>query len=576
MIFDSLAFSRPAAPLVAACALFGAVAAGSQMELPPTTVAVVNGEAITIEDLEKSLETLHGEAETAQRSPARLERLLFKAVNDVLIGQEARVLGLHEEPPIPETLERNRRRLALSILEREEIEGPAEPGDDEVTAIFEERYRRASFHVLTAGDFEGAERILDALRAGVDIGTVAREQSIDPYREQGGLVEGVARKDLQLVIADLVFTLAPNEVAGPVQTDLGWSVVVAQSFQGPDPELFEEARPLLERLARQRRESTLRQELLAGLRSRHAVWIDRDLVDSISPVRRRDGRLTAESPGPETVVARIGDEITLSGDEYAVALERRWRTIPDEEAARAAGPIILENLINERLLLAEAYRRGYHELPAVRRALHRLETDLVVPKYLSSVLAAGVEVSEEEMRAYYEETKAGLKRPPRVQLGQITVPSLEEAESVAAALRGGSDLGWLAERHSTDGLRDKGGVKGWSVVRPGGAGLDAALLAAETGATLDPVPGDGDSWVVYKVLAREEQGVYSYEEVSGNMREAVFRREFTAVLDRFIQSARSRSEIEVREDVLAALELSGTQEVEDGSGHGGHGVHGEG
>ncbi len=258
----------------------------------------------------------------------------------------------------------------------------------------------------------------------------------------------------------------------------------------------------------------------------------------------------------------------VAADDYAAALERRWRTLPDPDAARAAAPIILDNLINQRLQLAEAYARGYHELPAVERALHRLETELVIPKYLSSVLAAGVDVSEEDKRAHYAENHELLRRPPRVRLGQITVPSREQAEAIAGALRGGSDLGWLARQQSTDGLREKGGLQDWTVVQPDGTPFNTTLLEADVGATLDPIRQD-DSWVVYQVVAREERGVFSYEEVSGNMREAVFQRKFTEVLDRFFKTARSRSEIEIREDVLAGLRLSGTQEEAADSAHGG-------
>jgi parvulin-like peptidyl-prolyl isomerase len=562
---------RPGALLLAACVLAPVAAATAPADLPPTTVAVVNGEAITLADLEKRLEDLHGEAAQAQRSPANLRRLLDRVVNDVLIGQEARVLGLHEEPPVPESIEMNRRRLVVALLEREEVSGFARPEEAEVAELFRERYRRASFRVLTAADRAGAEAILEALRRGTDVETVALEMSIDPYRETGGLVEDVARKDLQLAVADVVFRLSPNEVTGPVKTDLGWSVLVALAFTEPDPELFEKVRASLERLVRQRKATAVRQALLARLRQRHEVVVDRQLVDSVQPVRRRDGRLTAESPGAESVVARIGDQITLSGDDYAVALERRWRTIPEQEAARAAAPLILETLINERLLLAEAYARGYHERPEVQRVLHGLETQLLIPKYLESVLAAGIEVSEEEKRAYYEENRERLRRPPRLRLGQITVADREQAESIASLLRGGSDLGWLARQHSTDGLRDKGGLQDWSVVQPNGTPLNTALLEAEAGATLDPVLSE-DSYVVYQVVAREERGVFSYEEVSGNMREAVFRRKFTEVLDRFIKTARSRSQIEVREEVLAELRLSGAQEAASephGGGHGG-------
>jgi parvulin-like peptidyl-prolyl isomerase len=557
-----------AAALLLGVCLSAAAATAAEADLPPTTVAVVNGEAITLEDVEKRLEELHGEAGQGERSTARPERLLNRLVNDVLIGQEARVLGLHEESPVPETIERNRQKLALSLLERKEISGPSEPTPEEVAELFRERYRKATFRILTAADIEGAGAIVAALRDGVDVESVVAEMSIDPYAENGGLVEDVARKDLQLSVADVVFALSPKEVAGPVETDLGWSIVIAEEFGEPDPELLDEVRGRLERIVRQRKEAAGRSALVERLRQRHEVIVDRELVDSIQPVRRPDGRLTAESPGPDAVIATIGDEVTLSADDYAVALERRWRTIPEQEAARAAAPIILENLINQRLQLAEAYARGYHELPAVRRALHGLETELLIPKYLSSVLAAGLEVTEEEKRAEYERSREQLRRPPRMRFGQITVPSREQAEAIASALRGGSDLGWLARQHSTDGLREKGGLQEWRVIRADGGPISKKLLEAAPGTVLEPIQEE-DSWVVYQVVAREEQGVFSYEEVSGNMREAVFRRKFTEVLDRFLKTARSRSEIEIRQDMLAGLRLSGTQEAADEPAHGG-------
>lgn len=570
---ESPSRSWSAVLLLAGCALSVVAAAAADDNLPQTTVAVVNGEAITSQDLEKRLEDLHGAAGPTQRSAANLDRLLFRAVNDVLIGQEARILGLHEEPPVPEAIERNRRRLALSLLEQVEISDVSEPEDQEVADLFDERYSRASFHVLTAADPEVAEEMLAAMREGQEIEAVARRLSVDPYRERGGLLEDVLRKDLQFAIADVVFRLEPNEVAGPTKTDFGWSILVARDFQEPDPELFEEARPSLVRLVRRRKQDEARQLLLERLRERHPVTIDQELVDSIQPLRGSDGRFTAESPGPETAIARIGEEVAISGDEYALALEKRWKSIPEEDAARAAAPIILASLIGEAVFLAEAYRRGYDEQPAVRRALHGLETEMIIPKYLNSVLAAGIEVSEEEKRAHYEESKESLKRPPRMRLGQISVATAEEAESVAAALRAGTDLAWLAGQRSTDGLRGKGGLEDWKEIRPGDGPISRRLLEAEPGTVLEPIERE-DSWVVYKVMAREEQGTYSYEEVSGNMRDAIFKQKFTARLDRFIKTARSRSEIEIREDVLASLRLSGTQEEAPEGGHGGHGGHG--
>ena len=124
------------------------------------------------------------------------------------------------------------------------------------------------------------------------------------------------------------------------------------------------------------------------------------------------------------------------------------------------------------------------------------------------------------MRAFYEENKSQYRRPPRVQLGQITVTTEEEASGIARSLRSGSDLAWLAEQRSTDKFREKGGVQGWLDLRPGADSLTAALLEAQPGDVLDPIQQE-DAWVVYKLLDREELGIYDFEEISGTKHSAI-------------------------------------------------------
>lgn len=90
------------------------------------------------------------------------------------------------------------------------------------------------------------------------------------------------------------------------------------------------------------------------------------------------------------------------------------------------------------------------------------------------------------------------------------------------------------------------------------------------GTVLEPVGEPGD-WVVRKVLDRQEQGIYPYGEISGNLRDRVFQEKFAVALDEFIQLLRSRAEIEVNEEALRSLRIEGSQaEPEGEGGHGGH------
>jgi peptidyl-prolyl cis-trans isomerase C len=520
-------------------------------------VAVVNGERILAQDIARQLRSVHTAVAEGERSSFDLDGLMFKMVNDTLIGQEARALEMHEEPDIRRKVDAYRQRLARERLERVEVRERTQPTEEEVRQLFEQQYRRATFRVLTAYEQGGAEQLLAELRSGAEIETLAKERSVDPYRLRGGLVENLARIDLQREVAELVFSLQPGEEGGPVRTDLGWSVVRLESFSAADPAKLPDLERTLQGLVRQSKAAARREELAQELRSRHGLELRQEVVDQIEPERLADSRLIPKITDPEAVVATIGNGQRITAADYGQALLARWKGVRNEQAARAAAPIILGKLIEDKVLDAEALERGYGGLADIQQAVHAYETQLLIPRYLEEIVAADIAVTEEEKRAYYEEHRNEFHRPPRVRLGQITVGSEAEALRIAELLRKGGDLQWLAEKHSLDGYKEKGGDRGWMVPQPGAEGFQQELFEAEVGTVLEPFAAL-DNFIVLKVTGREEQGIYDLGEISGNIREAVFTMKFRLALDRFITVLRERSEIEIDEEALADLSITAT------------------
>ena len=117
-----------------------------------------------------------------------------------------------------------------------------------------------------------------------------------------------------------------------------------------------------------------------------------------------------------------------------------------------------------------------------------------------------------------------------------------------------------------------GGERGWLDLTPGDTFSDA-LLNAEPGEVLEPMGVTGN-WTVVRVNLREEQGPYPFDQVSGNVRTAVYQQKFQRFLGEFLDKLRSRSEIDVNEEALAELRITGSHEeapaVSPGHGHGGH------
>jgi hypothetical protein len=227
------------------------------------------------------------------------------------------------------------------------------------------------------------------------------------------------------------------------------------------------------------------------------------------------------------------------------------------EAARAAAPIILKGLVDRALLLAEARALGYARRPEVERRVRDHETRLLVQRYLEEVLGREIAVEADEMQTYYDAHRSEFPRPPRLRLSQITVASDEEAGRVVDQIRRGADVAWLARRQSTDRFASSGGDRGWIVPQPGTGEPNASLMTAKPGDVLGPF-GQPGNFTVIRVMAREDQGPYPFADVSGNVRSAVFGGKFRQVLDERVTRLRARARIEIREDVLASLRVSGT------------------
>ncbi|UCF66378.1 MAG: peptidyl-prolyl cis-trans isomerase [Acidobacteriota bacterium] len=541
-------------------------------EQPARLVGSVNGEPITLSRLEQRLEAMHSEVQQAERRDFDPDKLLFRVVNDMLLAQEARALEMEQEEEIRAQVARLRDELMVKALSADEVEGKATASEDETRAAFQQEYTRFTVRVLTVDDQQQAKDLRGRIEGGEQLADLAKKLSVDPYAPRGGLLESVVRRDLAPEVAQLVETAQAGQLLGPVLTDLGWTLIHIEKIEDADPEQLESVRRQIGQLVAMEKARALRKGLAERARSSHPVEIVPSVVDRLVPKRLPDGRLAPEIADEKAVAVRVGDGgISITAGEYARALLKRWSRVRGEQAARRAAPIVLSRMIEDKLLLAEAQQLGYAEKPAIIAALSAFEDQLLVQKYLEEVVASGIEIDPQSMRAYYEQHKEAFRRPARLHLAQVTVETSDQAEKMRELLANGADIAWLAKEHSIDRFAGKGGDRGWMVPEPGVDEFNDSLMTAQPGDVLQPlrVPGN---YVVMQVTAREEQGEYSFNEVSGNIRNAMFSEAFQKKLDEVITKLRSLSEIEIDEEALTALVIGGSVDEkasgESSSAHG--------
>jgi parvulin-like peptidyl-prolyl isomerase len=561
-----------AAPLAAMLALPSSAAA---QELPPAdagtaVIARVNGEALYSEDIEIVLEEIHRSQQVRQRSQFDLDQLMFRLVNDTLLAQEARALGMDDDPQLAQKLEARRETKARNRLFREEVLERLDLGEKPAREVYDDVYRFGSFQIVTRRDRAELEALRPKIAAADEeaLAELARAESQDPYAGRGGKLDA-AFTDLHKALLEFAGAARPGDLSAPLATPWGWTFARLLGVEPADPAKFAErtGRVLVE--LRHRQELALRVALVERLRPSLGLEVDWAVYESIAIQRMHDGKLLPQFIEPERAVARLAGR-TITVKELAGRLGNAWSGVTNPVLAMEYKPGVLDELIFEEMLVAEGLRRGYGDTPKVKRELHALEMSQLASKYLKETVSAGVEVTPAEARAYYDEHRDEFRKPPRLHLLQLTVPTREQADRLAELAKGGAEFAWLVRQHSTDQYKEAGGDRGWVLANEGLLNFREELQSARKGDVLGPKEGPS-GWVLVQVDVYEEQDHYSFEAVSGNVKARLESQEVSARIDEVIGKLRERSEIWIDREALARFEIvpAAPEEAPAVPGHGG-------
>lgn len=545
------------AVLVSACAvpMLGQALEPAEAEAGSRVIARVNGEALYAEDLRSVLEEIHRSQEVERRADYDLDQMMFRLVNDTLLAQEARTLDYDEAPELRSRIERRRESLARTRFYREAIVDRLDLNEEAGRKVYDDIFRTATLRIVSRRERAELEALRPEVLAARDdesFAKLAREKSQDSYALRDGRIEAPLT-DLFKSILEHVTTAPAGELSPPLATPWGWACVRLEKLEPADPAKFAERRGRTLVELRHRQERDLRVALVERLRPELGLQIDWAVYESIAVQRMHDGKLLPQFEGPERAVATLAGR-TITVKDLAGKLANAWSTVGNPEIARQFKPGVLDDLIFEEMLIAEGLRRGYGDTPEAKRALHALEMSQLAQRYLKETVSAGIEVTPEELRDYYDRHREAFRKPPRLHLLQITVASEAEGERIVGLAKGGADFAWLARQHSLDKYREAGGERGWIVANEGIVNFRGELAAAKAGDVFGPKEGP-QGWVVVKVDLFEPQDYYEFETVSGNVRSRLTSEKIVARIDQVVRTLRERSEIWIDQQALAEIRL---------------------
>ena len=110
--------------------------------------------------------------------------------------------------------------------------------------------------------------------------------------------------------------------------------------------------------------------------------------------------------------------------------------------------MLLDQLIDGRALVAEARKTGLDKDPAVQRQVAAAEDRALQTAMLSKEV--GPSVTDEAVRARYDQEIAGKPGEEEVHARHILVETEAEAKKIIGQLKGGGDFAALAKQYSKD------------------------------------------------------------------------------------------------------------------------------
>ncbi|MEI9891017.1 MAG: peptidylprolyl isomerase [Caulobacteraceae bacterium] len=208
-------------------------------------------------------------------------------------------------------------------------------------------------------------------------------------------------------------------------------------------------------------------------------------------------------PG-DTPVARIDGKPVWKSDVSREAVAQGL--IGEGEALDTASELfqrVLDEVIDQKLLAAEAARRGLDKTPAAQRRLsaarERILGDMVVEGAVSSA------VNETAIQALYQEQVKLNRRGDEYRARQIVTPDQAAADAVRRQLASGGSFEKLASDRSIDAeTRSSGGDLGYFTPDVMPPAYGKVLAGAKAGQLLGPFQSDA-GWVLLEVEDRRKQ-----------------------------------------------------------------------
>ena len=268
----------------------------------------------------------------------------------------------------------------------------------------------------------------------------------------------------------------------------------------------------------------------------------------------------------DEVLATVGDE-TITVGEFANELATKGSYIRTRYNSPERRREFLDQMIRFELLAQEAARRGYDELPEVRRT----RKQMMIRRFLEERFEHGgpEAIPEADIRTFFDEHADEFNTPAQVRASHILFRDRSTAERVLRELAAApADLRLyrrLAEQHNTDSAtRDRfGDLRFFSMPadrREGDTAVpdpvaEAAFAIERIGGMASEVVHSDAGYHIIKLTGRRAALHRTFEEAQRSIRSRLHRERREAAIEALLEELRTEADVEENLEVLDELHI---------------------
>ncbi len=244
------------AVLLTACNKGQQAAAPAVSETPAVPPeALVNGTPIPRTDYDAFLKNLLQGKPATDLTAEQKNQVLDELITMQLVSTQAVKDGLEKEPDVAANLDVMHMRI-LSDAESQKILKGKEPTDAQLHAEYDSAIAsmdKSEYHAehILVPTKEKAEQLIKKIKAGAKFEDVAKAESTDNSKANGGDLGWFTLTRMVKPFGDAVKTLKKGEMTQePVQTQFGWHVILCEGKRaGPTPALADVQEQIRQTLA---------------------------------------------------------------------------------------------------------------------------------------------------------------------------------------------------------------------------------------------------------------------------------------------------------------------------------------